>query len=63
MWVIPLVKVDRLVVCLEMADKIYLLLASQEQFIGFERTEPRQLAVARFSEDQLLYRCRGGKDG
>ena len=62
-WVTPLVKVDGVEACLEMVDKISWLLASQEQFIGLERTQPRQLAVVRFSEEQLLYRCRVGEGG
>ena len=57
----PLVKVDGVEACLEMVDKISWLLASQEQFIGLERTQPRQLAVVRFSEEQFLYKCRVGK--
>ena len=62
-WVTPLVKVDGVEACLEMVHKISWLLASQEQFIGLERTQPRQLAVVRFSEEPLLYRCRVGEGG
>ena len=59
----PLVKVDRVEECLEMVDKVSLLLASQDQLNGLERTQPGQLAMARRSEDQVLYRSRVEEGG
>ena len=48
----PLVKVDGVEACVGM-------LASKEHLVALESTEPGQLAIARFSEDQLLYRTQG----
>ena len=49
--------------CVEMVDKISDLLASKEQRVALERAQPGQVAVARFSEDELLYRCRVDEGG
>ena len=57
--VTPLVKVDGVEACVGMVDKITDLLASKEHLVALESTEPGQLAMARFSEDQLLYRPQG----
>merc|ERR1719318_1719897 len=62
-WVTPLVKVDGVEACVEMVDKIADLLASKEQLVALESTQPGQVAVARFSEDELLYRCRVEEGG
>eukprot|EP00092_Neocalanus_flemingeri_P020850 GFUD01022588.1.p1 GENE.GFUD01022588.1~~GFUD01022588.1.p1 ORF type:complete len:1341 (+),score=457.64 GFUD01022588.1:113-4024(+) len=62
-WVTPMAKVDGIQASQELVEKVTEVLATQDKLATLASPQIGQMAVARFSEDDMLYRCRVEEEG